>query len=172
MAMTVAATITANMSVNVGGTIDGQTGSHKPSLSVSHSLTNGSGADNKANACIVKLSEAILAGATETVDLSGYTNGFFGETVTMVGLKYLMLKNTSTTSTTVLELGADAASVPIFNAVTNAIKVPAGGFVVWGVNTDDGKITVTAGTGDIISVKNLDGANAGAYELVLIGETA
>ncbi len=171
MAMTVVATIGMNATVKAGGTIDGALGEHKHALSISHAITNGNGADDKANVCQCKLGDEIAASATETLDLDGDT-GFFGETLAFAAIKFIIFKNTSTDPGTVLEVGADVAAVPLFNAVDNAIKVPAGGFFAWGVNTDAGKITVTATTGDIISILNLDAVNAGQYQIILIGETA
>ncbi len=171
MAMTVVATIGMNATVKAGGTIDGALGEHKPALSVSHAITNGNGADDKANVCQCKIDETINASDTHQLDLAG-DSGFFGETLAFVALKYLIFKNTSTDSGTVLEVGVDAAAVPLFKAVTDGINVPAGYFLVWGGNTDAGKLTVTATTGDIISISNKDAVNAGQYQIILIGETA
>jgi hypothetical protein len=101
-----------------------------------------------------------LAGASESFDLVGALTDTAGKAVTFAKVKMLYFYNKSDAAMT---LGG-TNNVPIFANVSDLLNVPAGGRVMLLYPTG---YTVTAGTGDLITVAGTTGKT---FEMVIIGD--
>src|SRR5574343_114647 len=107
---------------------------------------------------------SLEASASEDLDLAGSLTDPFGATVTLAKLKFLAIRNNSTTQT--LSVGGAAANqlAGLFAAVNDILTLPPnsatadGGWTV--LLAEPTGITVTAGTGDLLKIANSAGAAA------------
>lgn len=113
----------------------------------------------------------IAASGTEDLDLAGSLSSPFGATLTFVELR-LVLVTAAATNTNNVRLSRPASNgVPLFLAASDGIDVPPGGTFLWACPAD-GKVTVTAGTGDLLTVANSSSGTAVTYDIVIIGTSA
>jgi hypothetical protein len=61
--------------------------------------------------------------------------------------------------------------VPLFLAASDGIDVPPGGVFLWACPAD-GKVTVTASTGDLLNIDNSGAGTSVTYDVVIIGCSA
>lgn len=109
--------------------------------------------------------------ATEDLDLAGSLSSAYGSTLTFVELRALMIF-ASTGNTNNVNLTRPASNgVPLFLAASDGIPVGPGGMFLW-FGPADGKITVTAATGDLITLTNSAGSTTVTYDVIIIGTSA
>jgi len=111
-----------------------------------------------------------LAATSEDLDLAGSLTDVFGNTVTFVKVKAIIIHNKSTTATENLAVGGAAAN-QFINWVANASDIvnvgPDGILFLW--SPIDG-YAVTAGTGDLLKIDA--GSDTIAYDIIIIGTSA
>ncbi len=119
----------------------------------------------------------LVAAANETLDLAGVLEDLYGNVLTFVTVKLLVVKNLNTAAGS-MEFGPNTASAgagvagtsPPWKAVANKNHVAINGGVLFMYNPAGW--TVTATTADLLYAENLSGANAVTYRVLIIGTSA
>lgn len=132
-------------------------------------LANGTGA-NSAD-LLFHDQRTIAASSNEDLDLAGVLVGPFGETLTFVELRAVLITAASANTNNVRVIRPASNGVPLFLAASDGIDVPPGGAFLWTCPAD-GKVTVTAGTGDLLNVANSSSGTSVTYDVVIIGASA
>lgn len=124
----------------------------------------------------------LAGGASEDLDLAGVLTNAYGATVTFAKVKAILIFNRSDeTLTSPVAHTATDAEIAVggaaanefqgpFQAAGDAIGIPAGGAFLIAGNWATGW-AVTAGTGDLLKIENLDGSDEACYDIVIIGES-
>lgn len=112
----------------------------------------------------------LAASATENLDLAGSLVDAFGATITFVKLKGIYVFAAATNVNNVNVIRETTNGVPLFLALSDGIPVGPGGEFRW-VNPQNG-VTVTPGTGDLLTFTNSGAGTSVTYDVVLIGTSA
>lgn len=114
----------------------------------------------------------IAASSNEDLDLAGVlTNPLTGAAMTFVELRGLIITASSSNTNNVRLIRPASNGVPLFLAASDGIDIPPGGAFCWFCPAD-GKVTVTAGTGDLLNVANSSSGSSVVYDVVIIGTSA
>jgi hypothetical protein len=114
----------------------------------------------------------LTASGTEDLDLAGgLTNPLTGAAMTFAEVRFLLVTAASTNTNNVVVSRPASNGVPIFSAAGDAQPISPGGILLLG-GPADGKITVTAGTGDLITVTNSTSGSSVTYDVMIIGTSA
>lgn len=133
-------------------------------------LSNGTGAN--ANDLMWHDQRTLAASGTEDLDLAGgLTNPLTGAAMTFVELRAILVFAASANTNNVVISRPASNGVPLFSAAGDALPIPPGGVFIWSCPAD-GKVTVTAGTGDLITVTNSAGSTSVTYDAVILGTSA
>ncbi len=133
-------------------------------------LTNGTG--SSAADPMFHDQRTLAASGTEDLDLAGaLTNPLTGAAMTFVELRALMITAASTNTNNVRLIRPASNGVPLFLAASDGIDIPPGGSFIW-ICPADGKVTVTASTGDLLNVANSSSGSSVTYDVVIIGTSA
>jgi len=162
------AVIKASIVSGVAKSTDFQDVSQSFSHSVSEALSAGTGSGQ---ADLLWADERTLAAdATEDLDLAGVLADIFGDTVTFVDVKAILIENTSTTAS-VISISPAAANgfTGPFADASDQLNIPAGGSVL--LSHPGAGWTVTAGTGDKITMTE-ESTLEGQYKITILGATA
>ncbi len=136
--------------------------------SLLHVLASGTGA-NQADRVFTD-QRTLTASATENLDLAGVLLDAFGAAITFATIKAVIIKAASGNTNDVQLTRPASNGVPLFLAASDGIPIKPGGMFVW---TAPGTgITVTAGTGDILTVTNSAGGTSVTYDVIIIGTSA
>lgn len=132
-------------------------------------LSSGTGA----NAADLMFSDqrTLSASGTEDLDLAGSLVDAFGATLTFVELRAILVSASSGNTNNVTVARASSNGLPLFSAASDAIVLPPGGVFLWSCGAD-GKVTVTAGTGDLLTITNAAGSTSVTYDVVIVGTSA
>lgn len=131
--------------------------------------TNGTTAD-KAD-LVFSDTRTVGASSTDALDLAGSLSSVYGATLTYVELRGLIVV-AATGNTNNVRLNRPASNgVPLFLAASDGIDIPPGGCFAWFCGAD-GKVTVTAGTGDIINCDNSSSGTSVTYDVIIVGASA
>lgn len=101
-------------------------------------------------------------------DVITYTDKVGGTSQTLAKTKMILLRTKNTTSGEQWQIGGDAASIPVFGAAADYLKLGPNGLLLW-VDPVDG-ITNTATTADIVQVTPPAAAVVG--QLIVAGTSA
>ena len=156
-----------------------KTASATPELSISETLADGTGLDEADQ--VYHSAGTLGADADVDIDLSGSLTDVFGDTVTFARIKMILFENTSTNASTLQFGGGDGqvgtnawdtwiGANSTVNPGSEYVKIPKGGALAL-FAPDATAWTVTAGTGDILTIKELSSV-AAAYSIVIVGATA
>lgn len=133
-------------------------------------LTNGTGAT--AADLMFHDQRTLAASATEDLDLAGgLTNPLTGASMTFAEIRLLLITASSSNTNNVNVQRATANGVPLFLAALDGVAVSPGGLFLFG-GPADGKVAVTAGTGDLLTITNSAGSTSVVYDIVIIGTSA
>lgn len=113
----------------------------------------------------------VNASASEDLDLAGVLTSPLGGTQTYVELRALMITASSGNTNNVRLTRPASNGVPLFLAASDGIDIPPGGVFLWACGAD-GKVTVTAGTGDLLTVANSGSGTSVTYDVVILGTSA
>ena len=166
--MSVSATIKASVSGSQSGAKDLGTVSFPFALAANSSLADGTGA-GQADVLFTD-SRTLAASATEDLDLAGSLTDALGATLTMAKLKFVMIKAASGNTNDVVLSRPAANGVPLFDAAGDSIAIKPGGVFMWAVPGSG--VTVTAGTGDLLTLTNSAAGTSVSYDIVLMGTSA
>ena len=113
----------------------------------------------------------VAASSTDALDLAGVLTDIYGQTLTFVEIRAVLIKAATTNVNNVRVNRPASNGVPLFLAASDGIDVPPGGCFFWACPAD-GKVTVTAGTGDILNCDNSSSGTSVSYDVVIIGVSA
>lgn len=168
MAKSLTATVSCGINFSFTNSL---TGSLSPTISggftYTQSLSNGTGAANTAD-LVYAVQSTIAASGNTTIDLAGSLTDFFGATITMARVKYLLIRNTNDTTASSITVGNGTNAFGMFNAATTTHSIRNNGFLAFGCPDATG-IAVSAGTTDELKLLNADGTNTATYQVVIIG---
>lgn len=133
----------------------------------SATIANGTGAAQASQ--VYQDTGSLGASASASIDLAGSLTNIFGATITFTKIKLIAVRATSTNNAanTLAVIRGSSNGVPLFGAAS-------GGFAglnpgAWFIYYDPTGITVTAGTGDILTLTNNAGTNTITYDIVIVG---
>lgn len=108
------------------------------------------------------------ASASENLDLAGALTNAFGLTITFTKIKLLLVRAKSTNNAAnAVNLSRPASNgVPVFLAGSDGVPLAPGAIFLF---FDPTGVTVTAATGDLLTVANAAGVNSVDYDIVIIG---
>lgn len=133
-------------------------------------LANGTGAQSAD--LMFHDQRTLAASGTENLDLAGsLANPLTGATMTFVEVRAVIVTAASTNTNNVVVSRPASNGVPLFSAASDAIPVPPGGVFAWACGAD-GAVTVTAGTGDIITVTNSAAGTSVTYDVIIVGTSS
>lgn len=170
MATTLTTFIKAEISATYRNLLDLGTPTDTFLKKIAIDLANGTGA-NSAD-LMFHDQRTLAASGTEDLDLAGgLTNPLTGAAMTFVELRAVFVFAASANTNNVVVSRPASNGVPIFSAAGDAIPVQPGGFFGWSCPAD-GKVAVTAGTGDLLTVTNSSSGTSVTYDVVIIGTSA
>lgn len=148
--------------------LDLTTPTDNANVSLSDSLTNGTGAVDTAD--IVWSDTRTLAATTENLDLAGSLTNAFGATITFARIKGIIIHNKNSSVGAVLTVGGAASNAfPLFSDTSDKYPIgPDGVFLVW--EPSAAAKAVTASTGDILKMDS--GAATITYDIIIVGSSA
>lgn len=112
----------------------------------------------------------VTTGATDSLDLAGSLTDAFGETITFVKVKAILVYAAAANTTTLTITRPTAAGVVLFGAADGTVAaLSAGGFFAW-VDPAAG-FTVGSTSSDALDIVNSSGASA-SYEIIVVGTSA
>lgn len=164
--MALESTITASIKAVETGSADLAQPSAPAELLVKHAFANGSGADQASK--IFSDTRTLAASASEDLDLAGALSGALGGTLTFASVKALMIraKPGNTNNVVVGPASANGFAGP-FGDASDRIAIKPGG--VFLITAPPAGWTVTAGTGDLLTVANSGSGTPVDYDIVILG---
>lgn len=169
MPTTLKTIITASIETTFKNLLDLSTPTDNLSKVAKIQLANGTGA-NSADLCFHD-TRTIAASGTEDLDLAGSLAGPFGASQVFVEVRAVMIRAAAGNTNSVRVTRPAANGVPLFLAASDGIDVPPGGVFLWSCPAD-GKVSVAAGTGDLLTVANSSSGSTVTYDVVIIGTSA
>lgn len=132
----------------------------------SDTLSDGTGANQATK--IFHDTRTLAASGTETLDLAGSLTDATGQTLTFAKIKVVFFRAADGNTNSVQVTRPASNGVALFMAAGDGISLlPGGKFVWWSPNATG--VTVTAGTGDLITVTNSAGSTGVTYDVIIIG---
>ena len=167
--MALTSSITTKITANQTNVIDLGAGVFPLNLSVKTSMADGTGSGQ--SDLLFSDQRTLSASATEDLDLAGSLTDAFGSTLTFVKIKAIVITAAAgnTNNVTVSPDATNGFTGP-FNAVADLISIPPGGSFV--VTAPASGWTVTASTGDLLTLANSGAGTSVTYDIVLIGTSA
>lgn len=169
MATTLRTVVTASIEATFKNLLDLSTPTDTLAASAKIQLANGTGA-NSADLCFHD-QRTLAASATEDLDLAGALAGPLGAAQVFVELRAIMIKAAAGNTNNVNITRPAANGVPLFLAASDGIAIPPGGVFLWSCPAD-GKVVVTAATGDLVTITNSAGSTSVTYDVVIVGVSA
>lgn len=169
MATTLKTVVTAQIATTFKNLIDLSTPTDEATLTAKVQLSNGTGA----NSADLQWHDqrTLSASATEDLDLAAVLTSVFGATLTFVELRAIMIKAAAANTNNVNLTRPASNGVPLFLAAGDGIPIPPGGAFLWTCPAD-GKVTVTASTGDLLTLTNSAGSTSVTYDVFIVGTSA
>jgi hypothetical protein len=169
MATTLKTIVTAQIAATFKNVLDLGTPTDAFTKTTKIELSNGTGA-NSAD-LMFHDQRTLSASATEDLDLAGSLAGPFGASQVFVELRAVLISASSANTNNVNVTRPASNGVPLFLAAGDGIAVPPGGVFLWSCPAD-AKVTVTASTGDLLTITNSAGSTSVVYDVVIIGVSA
>lgn len=161
--------LTANINLYATGkqtsVLDQGTASFPFAISTELAFTDGTTA-GKADRIFAD-TRTLAASGTENLDLAGVLTDAYGAVITFATIKAIVIKAASGNTNDVQLTRPASNGVPLFLAASDGLSVKPGGIFAWGC-TGTG-ITVTAATGDILTITNSAAGTGVTYDILIIG---
>ncbi len=169
MATSLKTILNATLSAALSNPLDLVTGAASLEYIKKMIWTNGTTVD-KAD-LVFSDTRTIAASSNEDLDLAGSLSSVYGSTLTFAEVRAVLVV-AATGNTNNVRLTRPASNgVPLFLAASDGIDIPPGGFFYWACPAD-GKVAVTAGTGDLLNVANSSSGSTVTYDVVIVGTSA
>lgn len=152
------------------GTLDLGTPTLQFGLSAPISLASGTGA-NQADRVFTD-TRTLAASANEDLDLAGVLIDAFGQAITFVKIKAVIIKAAAGNTNNVRVTRPASNGFPLYLAAGDGEDVPPGGVIAKVAPGAAGWGTVTPATGDLINVANSGAGTSVTYDIVIIGTSA
>jgi hypothetical protein len=169
MATTLKATVTAQIEATFRNVLDLGTPTDNFLKRTKIALSNGTGAN--AADLMFHDTRTINASSNEDLDLAGSLAGPFGASQVFVELRAVLISAAAGNTNNVRVTRPASNGVPLFLAASDGIDVPPGGVFLWSCPAD-GKVAVTAGTGDLLNIANSSSGTSVTYDVVILGSSA
>ena len=129
-------------------------------------LSNGTGSGQASQ--VFSDTRTLTASATENLDLAGSLTNAFGTTLTFTKIKLIAVKAAAANnaSNAVQVARGSSNGVPLFLAASDGVALNASDIFLFYSPTG---VTVTASTGDILTITNSAGTNSVSYDIVIVG---
>lgn len=129
-------------------------------------FSNGTGASQASQ--VWSDTRTLAASATENLDLAGSLTNAFGVTLTFTKIKAILVRAAAANnaSNSVQVARGSSNGVPLFMAASDGVALQPGAIFAL---IDPTGVTVTASTGDILTITNSAGTNSVSYDIVIIG---
>lgn len=137
-------------------------------LSSSVALTSGTAAGMADR--VFTDTRTLAASATEDLDLAGVLTDAFGAVITFVTIKAIIIKAASGNTNAVNVTRPASNGVPVFLAAGDGLALKPGYCFAW-FGSGAG-VTVTPGTGDLLTLTNAAAGTSVSYDIVIIGTSA
>ena len=147
--------LTNSVRTIISSILTGTVGSANVSSTISESLT-----DTLADADSVYTETGTISGGSNDIDLSGSLVDPLGNAVTFASVMYVYIVNNGANAMTV----GGANNVPMLGS-GDLLNLAGSAYFSY---IDDAGITVTAGTGDLITVA---GTNGDTFDIIVIGSS-
>jgi hypothetical protein len=129
-------------------------------------LASGTGAGQASNA--FRDQRTLAASGTEDLDLAGVLTNAVGQTITFTKLKVLIIHAAAGNTNNVNVTMPVSNGAPIFLAAGDGVGIRPNGTYVFTAPTAAG-ITITAATGDLVTITNSAGTTGVTYDVVALG---
>lgn len=117
----------------------------------------------------------LSASGTLDLDFAGSLSDSLGQTITMVEIAAIIVKNRATAVGVTLQVGGTgggAGLATLFGNTADFINVPASASIALVCPLDGGGYAVTATTADTLRFTNASGSTALDYEILICGRSA
>lgn len=141
-------------------------------LDVSAALALAAGTGAAQSDVLFSDTRTLTASATEDLDLAGSLSGAFGATATFAKVKAVLILAASGNTNNVNVTRPASNGVPLFLAASDGLAIPPGGVFLFAGPGAAGLCSVTAGTGDLLTITNSAGSTSVTYSVVVIGTSA
>ncbi len=169
MTTTLKTVVTAEIAATFKNLLDLSTPVDSLTKTAKIALSNGTGS---AQADLIFHDQRTLAASgTEDLDLAGVLTSPYGATLTFAELRGIMIKAADTNTNTINVTRPAANGLLLFLAASDGIPIPPGGVFLWSCGAD-GKVPVTAGTGDLLTITNAAAGTSVTYDVVIVGVSA
>ena len=150
--------MTNNITISLSSTLTGTAGLVSSTVNVAQIITNALTTD----ACDLLYSiTGTMTGTSDDYDLAGSLETPLGTAAVFAEVMMVFFRNNGDNAMTI----GGANNIPILNGTTDEINVAPGAYFLY---LDQAGITVTAGTGDLITVT---GTATQTYDLIVIGSS-
>lgn len=158
----------AQFKTSITGTLlnalDIGSGKYDFGYSTTHNFADGAGADQAG--MVFTDTRTLSASATEDLDLAASLIDAFGATITFATIKGIHVYAASANTNDVQVQRASANGVPLFMAADDGVALgPDASMTV----VDPNGFTVTAGTGDLLTLTNSSSGTSVTYTVVILG---
>jgi len=167
--MSLTSTIRALISATEETALD--LGTRKFPVEVARAISLATGIGNGQADTIFSDQRTLGASAAEDLDLAASLIGAFGNTLTFVKLKVLLIYAAAANVNNVRVTRPATNGVPLFLAASDGIDVRPDGLFLFACKDATG-VPVTAGTGDLINIANSGAGTSVVYDIVIIGTSA
>lgn len=151
--------------------LDLATGSAPFGLARRIQLASGTAA-GQADRCFAD-TRTLAASGTESLDLAGSLTDAYGATITFAKLKLVLVVAAAGNTNDVQVTRPASNGVPLFIAAGDGIALKPGGIFLWAAGQADAAgFTVTAGTGDLLTITNSAGTTGVDYSIIVLGTSA
>lgn len=167
--MTLSATIRAGIKAEHTKALDLGTATYDLNHTLDFALSSGTGA-GQADLMFTDI-RTLAASGTENLDLAGSLTDAYGATLTFVEVRAVLFKADSGNTNDVEITQPSSNGVPLFLAAGDGIALGPGGVFLWACPAD-ASVTVTASTGDLLTVTNGSSGTSVTYQVVILGCSA
>lgn len=149
-------------------TVEGVEGKFEPIFTRNRTQENGTGLDQQ-NEVWYDVGRTLAASASESLDLAGGLVNPFGEAITFTKIKGIYIYNNNLVAGDILRIGGAASNAfPLFAHTSDKIDCNPGQTIF----IDDPSLAaraVTAGTGDLLKLEEVGGANTVTFDIAIWG---
>jgi len=164
--------LTSTLKMICNSTLTGAGDLATPSVPLNYaaafSLADGTGANQANN--IFTDTRTLSASGTENLDLSGSLTNALGVTLVFTKIKAVIVVAAAGNTNSVQVTRPASNGLPLFMAAGDGIALtPGAAFMA--VFPDVNGVSVTAGTGDLLTITNSAGTTSVTYDVIVIGTT-
>lgn len=161
--------ITASVSADYGKALDLSVVSSPTNYAKVVSLANGTG-DKQADRIFTD-TRTLAASGTEDLDLAGVLVDAFGQTLTFVKVKAVLVAAALGNTNNVNVTRPASNGLALFLAASDGLAVRPGGMFMFACS-DNTAVPVAAGTGDLLTITNSAAGTPVTYDVIIVGTSA